>query len=83
MPETPFHHFLEITYTVLLPVVLTGICVLVVKAFQATSCFVELKATVVNIRDNHLAHLDQKIDRVVEDVKEVRGQLFDHIQSCK
>jgi hypothetical protein len=82
VPETPFHHWLEITYVGVLPFVLTGIGVLLKLAFTTSKAFTELKLTVVNIRDNHLAHLSADVAGVKEDIKEVRGQLFDHIQKC-
>lgn len=41
----------------------------------------KLSTTVDLIKDNHLVHLDAKIDGVIDDVKDVRNQLFAHIQS--
>lgn len=83
LPETPFHHLLEVTYISALPVLLAAIGVLLKYAFTASKSFTTLQLTVANIRDNHLAHLASDVAGVKEDVKEVRGQLFDHIQKSK
>jgi hypothetical protein len=74
--ETPFHHALEVMFTIVMPMVLAGI-VWILKTVMSTSVEVSV------IKNNHLVHLDQKIEGVREDVKEVRGKLFDHILQSK
>ena len=43
----------------------------------------KLTTTVDLLRTNHLPHIDEKIDAVSADVKDVRSQLFLHIQAGK
>lgn len=88
--ETTFHHTMEVVLTIAAPIV-SGLLAWMVKSMvKSATAFVELKTTVVNIRDNHLAHIAKDIEGVKDDVsnvrgdvKELRGQFVNHIAAGK
>lgn len=70
--ETNFHRAMEIISVFGIPTILATMAKIIWGAAK-------LETTVVNIRDNHLAHIAKDIDETKSDLKELRGQFVDHI----
>lgn len=84
--ESTFHHAMEIVLTITAPIVSSLLAWMVNAMVKGATAFAELKTTVLNIRDNHLAHIAKDIEGVKDDicnvrgdVKELRGQFVNHI----
>lgn len=74
--ETPFHHVMEIVTALGVPAILAAVGKLIWGAAK-------LQTTVDVIKNNHLVHLDQKIDGVQGDVDKIRDAFIEHLQTVK
>lgn len=71
--DSTFHHVVELITTIGLPAIVAGVGKLIWNSSK-------LATTVELIRTNHLPHLDDKIEGIGADVKELRGQFVKHLE---